>query len=162
MPTWYESRSTVQRVIESSGMITDMNDTPISDFPLKHHLGMEIRAVEPGHSEAEITVDERHLNPNGVSHGSVVFAMIDTSMGAAVMSLVPDGKICTTTDIHMRYLRAVTHGRLIADTVVVKPGRTLMHLESKVRDDAGNVVASATGAFMILDAPSATRPRSNP
>lgn len=133
----------------------------MTDFPLKKHLGMEINTIEPGHAEAEIVIDERHHNPNGVSHGSVVFAMIDTSMGAAVMSLVPEGKVCATTDIHMRFVRSVTRGRLVADTQVVKPGRTLMYLESKVRDDAGQVVASATGAFMVLDEP-ATPAQSNP
>jgi len=125
------------------------------DFPLKRHLGMTIRTIEPGHAQAEITIDERHLNPNGVAHGSVVFAMVDTAMGAAVMSLVPDGKACTTTDIHVRFARPVSAGPIIADTVVTKPGRTLMHIESRVTNDEGKLVATATGAFMVIDVPAA-------
>jgi len=130
-----------------------MDTIDSGDFPLKSHLGMSIRTIEPGHAVAEITIDERHLNPNGVAHGSVVFAMVDTAMGAAVMSLVPEGKACTTTDIHVRFSRAVTAGRIVADTVVVKPGRSLMHIESKVTDSSGKLVASATGAFMVIDPP---------
>lgn len=134
-------------------MLEHMSELESGDFPLKSHLGMAIRTIEPGHATAEITIDERHLNPNGVAHGAVLFAMIDTAMGGAVMSLVPEGKICTTTDIHMRFVRPVTHGRIVADTIVVKPGRTMMHIESKVSDQDGRVVASATGAFMVIDAP---------
>jgi len=134
-------------------MLHDVSEPDKSDFPLKHHLGMEIRTIEPGHAEAAVAIDERHLNPNGVAHGSVVFAMVDTAMGAAVMSLLDDGKACTTTDIHVRFTRPATTGRIVADTVVVKPGRTLMLLESKVRDERGRMVATATGAFMVIDAP---------
>jgi len=134
-------------------MLWHMATNDSGDFPLKRHLGMSIRTIEPGHATAEITIDERHLNPNGVAHGSVVFAMVDTAMGAAVMSLVPDGKACTTTDIHVRFARPIIAGPIVADTLVVKPGRTLMHIESKVTDSDGKLVATATGAFMVIDAP---------
>ncbi len=134
-------------------MLTTMTDPKTGDFPLKQYLDMEIRTLEPGHTTAEITIDERHLNPNGVAHGSVIFAMIDTAMGGAAISLIPQGKVCTTTDIHLRFMRAVSSGRIVADTTVVKPGRTLMNLESRVHDDNGRLVASATGAFMVIDQP---------
>jgi len=138
-------------------MLGHMAETDTGDFPLKRHLGMTIRTLEPGHAEAAITIDERHLNPNGVAHGSVVFAMVDTAMGAAVMGLVPDGKVCTTTDIHVRFARPIFGGRLVADTVVTKPGRTLMHIESKVTNSEGKLVATATGAFLVIDAAAPTR-----
>jgi len=134
-------------------MLQHMTNLESGDFPLKQHLGMEIRTLGPGHAEATIEINERHLNPNGVAHGAVLFAMIDTSMGGAVMSLTPEGKICATTDIHMRFVRPVVSGHLVADTVVVKPGRLMMHIESKVSDDQGRIVATATGAFMVIDAP---------
>ncbi len=130
-----------------------MAETDTGDFPLKRHLGMTIRTIEPGHAEAGIDIGEHHLNPNGVAHGSVVFAMVDTAMGAAVMSLVPDGMACTTTDIHVRFARPVSSGRIVADTVVTKPGRTLMHIESRVTNDEGKLVATATGAFMVIPVP---------
>ena len=64
-----------------------------SQFPLAVFLGMSVEKTGYGTARAEVTIDERHLNPNGVAHGSVVFTLADTSMGAATMSILDEGRI---------------------------------------------------------------------
>ena len=51
------------------------------DFPLKRFLGMELTGHEPGVGYACIKIGTDHLNPNGVVHGAVLFALVDTAMG---------------------------------------------------------------------------------
>ncbi|MBI4509871.1 MAG: PaaI family thioesterase [Deltaproteobacteria bacterium] len=121
----------------------------------KHHpfaelLGVEIVSVGAGRAVAEIQADERLHNPNGVVHGATVFALADTSMGAAVHSLLSKGEACASIEVHVRYFRSVRTGRLRAETTVIFEHKRIMHLESHVRTVDGTLVAFATGSFAVL------------
>ena len=121
-----------------------------SQFPLAVFLGMTVEKTGYGTARAEVSIDERHLNPNGVAHGSVVFTLADTSMGAATMSILDEGLFCSTIEIQVRYLRAAGPGRLVVETTVVKPGKRIVHLESRAVDQQGRLVATATGSYAVL------------
>lgn len=118
-------------------------------FPLQSLLGMVVDTIEPGRAVARVTVGGTHLNPNGVVHGGVLFTMIDTAMGMATMSLLGEGQ-CASIEIHIRFLRPTSSGHLEALASVVRHGRRVIHLESRVEDEAGNLVATGTGTFMAL------------
>lgn len=119
-------------------------------FPLAEYLGLTIETTGTGTARASVVVDERHHNPNAVAHGAVVYTMADTSMGAATMSIVPPGHYCSTIEIQIRYLRPITAGPLVVDTQVIKPGRRVVHLESRAVTGDGRLVATATGSFAVL------------
>lgn len=118
-------------------------------FPLQDHLGF---VIERGDASAIacLALDERHLNPNGVSHGAIAFTLMDTAMGAAVMSVVDEGCHCATIEVHTRFHRAATGGRLRAEAKVVQAGKRIVHLEARTHDEAGRLIASATGSFAVL------------
>src|SRR6056297_642030 len=118
----------------ATGPPSDARDADYGDFPLKGHLGLELEQVEPGSAIARVILDERHQNPNGVAHGAVLFAMVDTAMGAATMSLLDEGQFCATVDIRLNFIRPAAGGTLSAMTEVVKKGRSVVHLESRVID----------------------------
>lgn len=99
---------------------------------------------------ATIDVDDRHLNPNGVTHGAVLFAMIDTAMGKATMDVIDEGCHCASIEVQLRFLRSAGPGRLDAVARVVKPGRTIVHLEARVTDADERLIATATGSFAVL------------
>lgn len=120
-------------------------------FPLGDFLGMEVTDHGGGRATAMIDAGSSHHNPHGFLHGAALFAMADTSMGAAVMGLLEDGKRCSTIELQLRFLRPVVSGRLEAESVVLRAGRRIAHLESRVSDDRGRLVAVATGSFAIVD-----------
>lgn len=122
-------------------------------FPLAEHLGLTIETTGSGTARASVVVDERHHNPNAVAHGAVVYTMADTSMGAATMSIVPPGHYCSTIEIQVRYLRPFVSGALTVETQVLKPGRRVVHLESRAVDADGRLIAVATGSFAVLPLP---------
>ena len=127
-----------------------MEQSP-SAFPLAEFIGMVIERPEPGRAVARADANSTHHNPHGFVHGSVVFTLIDTSMGAAVMSMLPDGQRCSTIELQVRFLRPVVGASLTAETVVVKPGRRVFHLEAKVTTPDGKLVATGTGSFAVID-----------
>lgn len=130
-----------------------MANDSASLFPLAQFLGMTVETTGEGAGRATVTIDDRHHNPNAVAHGGVVFTMVDTSMGAATMSVLEDGNYCSTIEIQVRYLRPVLNGTLVVETRVVKPGRRIVHLESRATDQQGRLVATATGSYAVLPIP---------
>jgi len=128
---------------------TNQADTDEVSFGVKEFLGMTIERGE-GKGTARMTLDEPHLNPNNVAHGAVPFALMDTAMGAAVMSVVDEGAFCATIEMHTRFVRAVASGSLTAEATVIHAGSRIMHLEATTHDDAGRLVASATSSFAVI------------
>jgi acyl-CoA thioesterase len=125
-------------------------DQPVqTSFPLKEFLGFEMER-EDGRASAVLTLDERHLNPNGIAHGAVAFALMDTAMGAAVMTVVPEGSICATIEMHSRFHRAAASGTLRAESTVLNAGRRIVHVSSRIVDDRDRLVASATASFAVI------------
>jgi uncharacterized protein (TIGR00369 family) len=97
-----------------------------------------------------LTVDPAFHNPNGVLHGGIVYTMIDYSMGGAVQPHLPEGDSCATIEVKVSYLASVREGTLTVETEVVKQGRNIAFLESKVTDDTGRIVATATGSMFVF------------
>ena len=118
-------------------------------FPLGEFLGMSLETVSDG-VVAEIDIGPKHLNPNGVAHGGVIFTMLDTAMGKATMEVIPDGCFCATIEIQTRFLRPLMPGPCVAKVPVTKPGRTIVHLGGEVFDAAERLVATASGSFSVI------------
>jgi uncharacterized protein (TIGR00369 family) len=68
--------------------------------------------------------------------------MVDTAMGKAVMSVLPEGRHCASVDIQWRFLRPAANGELLAEVEVLKQGRAVVHLDGRVRDADDSLVAT--------------------
>lgn len=125
-----------------------MPDTP--DFPLASFLGLTVDRPEGGVAAARLTAGNAHVNPHGVVHGAVLFALVDTAMGAATYSVMPEGAICASIEVQLRFLSPATIGaELAADVRVVKAGSRIVHLDARVHAD-GALVATAAGSFAVF------------
>ena len=139
---------------------TDITETPepdpvslpgYGDFPLKRYLGMELTGDEPGVGIATVDIGADHLNPNGVVHGAVLFALVDTAMGKSTMSVIdePD-RYCASIELSLRFIRPAVAGVLTATATVVKRGRSVVHLDARVVGDDERLIATAAGTFAVL------------
>ena len=114
------------------------------DHPYQDLIGFET-SQEDRAGKAWIEVGPDHLNPNGVVHGAIPYALIDTAMGAATMTVVPEGHFCATIEIHIRYFKPVFEGQLHATATVRRAGKRIVHLDGAVVTADGTEVAAATG-----------------
>ncbi len=139
---------------EDAGGTADAGDATLAgygDFPLKRYLGMTLSDAGPGVGHAQIDVGPEHLNPNGVVHGAVLFALVDTAMGKSTMSVIDEpGGFCASVEVSLRFIRPAAAGRLTATATVIKRGRNLVHLEAQIHGDDRRLVATAAGTFAIL------------
>ena len=136
-----------------------MSDSAVP-HPFADLVGFDVEVIEPGHARAVLDVRPEHHNPNGVPHGAVLFALVDTSMGGATMSVLDEGRFCASIEVHLRFLRPAVGTRLVAETRVVRAGKRVVQLEARVSttDDADpeapdELVATATGSFAVLGEP---------
>jgi len=118
-------------------------------FPLEELLGISIDAVEDGRTRVAVEAGVSALNPNGVVHGAVIFAIADTAMAVATTSIISEDMACASIDVHVRFLRPAGTGRLEAEAVILRSGRRVVHLETRITDAEGDQVAMATGSFGV-------------
>ncbi len=130
-----------------------MDGDDYEHFPLRRFLGMDIQGVEPGHAITRLQITEDLLNPNGVVHGGVLFTLVDTAMGKAIMTSLKEGQLCASIEIQIRFLRPVSVGQLEAHATVIRLGRRVVHLESRIRDTDGALVATGAGTFAVISPP---------
>ena len=134
-------------------MAVDTGAEGYGAFPLQSFLDFDIRDGPDGAVVAFLEVDDRHLNPNGIVHGGVVFSLADTAMGRATMAVLSDGQICASIEVSVRYLRPIPGGRLVATASVLRAGRRIVHLECSVTVDGDDrPVAVLQGSFAVLEA----------
>ncbi|MDJ0521469.1 MAG: PaaI family thioesterase [Planctomycetota bacterium] len=113
-------------------------------------FGMEEDVLGPGRIRCRLQTDERHQNIQGVIHGVVPVALMDTAMGHALDSLLAEGEFCSTTQISVQFLRAVRPGqRIEAVGQVTRKGRRIAYLEGECRDAEGELVSRAQGTWYV-------------
>lgn len=115
------------------------------------NLGMETGLMAEGTCEMQLVVDERHLSTAERVHGGVFFTMLDTAMGRAVISVLPEGQGCATVEAKINYFRPVQRGRLLARATVVSKTRRTAYAEASLLDEDERLVARATGTFFLTE-----------
>lgn len=116
--------------------------------PFGSLLGLHFSEWHEGRSLCHIDIAPSLLNPNGVVHGAVVFALADTGMGGALVSALNEGETCTTVEIKISYLRSAIAGQLRCEARVIQRGKRIAFLEALVYSE-GTLIAQATGTFAI-------------
>jgi uncharacterized protein (TIGR00369 family) len=113
-------------------------------------MGIGEEALGPGRVRCALATDDRHQNIQGVIHGSVTVAVLDTAMGHAMTSLLEPGQFCSTTQFSVQFLRAAKPGDvLVAEGSVTHRGRRVGYVEGICRNAKGDLVARAHGAWYV-------------
>lgn len=120
--------------------------------PLGVLLGFEIDVVEPGRVVFGLQPGEHHYNPNGVVHGGVAAALLDTVTGCAVTTLLPYGTTCATLELKVNYIRSLSASspRLTCEGTVIHLGKRSAVAEGKLLLPGGKLAAHATSTLMIF------------
>ena len=114
-------------------------------------LGWELVSVDPGAGTIEVafTASDQFLNPAGVIQGGFVAAMLDDTLGPALVATLGPGQFAPTTDLHVQFLRPARPGRLTGRGRIVRRGRDVAFLAGELADESGQVVAVATATAQI-------------
>jgi uncharacterized protein (TIGR00369 family) len=120
--------------------------------PIALLLGFALDEVEEGRVVFTVEPGEHHYNPIGVVHGGLAATLLDSAMGCAVHSMLPQGRGYTTLEIKVNYVRAIRHdsGRLRAEGRVLHLGGKVATAEARIVDNKGQLYAHATTTCFLL------------
>ena len=121
--------------------------------PIVVMLGIEWVELESGRAVISLEPATWMVNPIGVIHGGIAATLLDTVLACAIHSTLPAGTGYATSDLHIRFLRALTTdtGRVIATGTVVHSGRRHATAEGRVEVEAtGKLIATGTTGCTIL------------
>jgi uncharacterized protein (TIGR00369 family) len=114
-------------------------------------LGFVPRSAGGGKATWEYTVDPAHYNTNGVLHGGVLMALLDTAMGHAVAALVaPAGRFNAAAQFNINFFVPIKSGLVRANAEVKKLGKRLAVVEAEATDETGRVLGIATATHSLL------------
>lgn len=151
---WIDPMHTAHTGRSMSGydFLKGLLDGRIPPPPIAETIGFRPSALEPGKVSFEFEPKEFHYNPLGMVHGGVISTILDTALGCALQSQLPQGTGYTTLELKVNFVRAVTikSGLLKADGRLVHLGRTTAVTEADLRDLTGKLYAHATCTCLLL------------
>jgi len=114
-------------------------------------LGWQLVAVDPsaGTIEISFTATDQFLNPAGDVQGGFLAAMLDDTLGPALVATLGDGEWAPTIDLHVQFLRPAKPGALRGIGRVVRRGRDIAFLAGELQTETGEIVATATASALI-------------
>ena len=123
--------------------------------PMVELVGLRLELADEGRVIFSMLPAEFQYNTMSVVHGGAIATLVDTALGCAVLSTMPQGASHTTVELHMNFVRPVTAatGRIACEAIVLHSGRRIATAEAKVRDEAGNLYAHASTTCSILTPP---------
>ena len=117
--------------------------------PFTADLGFEMEFPTPDEVICRVRLGPRHINRAGVVHGGLVFTLGDTAMGATVHLVDnPGGGTFLSSDVQIRYVRALTSGTIYTRCVIEARTRNTRVVSCKVhREPDDEIVALMTAQF---------------
>jgi len=111
--------------------------------PIASFLKMQLLELSPGYAKVAMKVRPEHQNFNGLTFGGIVMAVADQAFAYTVNS-VDLPSIASQFNIH--FIAAAKVGdELIAEGRLVKTGKRVSIAEMTVTNQAGKLIAKATG-----------------
>ena len=118
-------------------------------------LGLDILAIDAARGWVRIgfVAEPAFCNASGSIQGGFLAAMLDDTMGPAV--LIRTGAALYPTTIHMtvNYLAAARPGPLFGEATVLQLGKTIGFVEAVLTDLDGVVIARASSSVRLRPMP---------
>ncbi len=120
--------------------------------PIARTLGFEFRSwdTESAQLEVAFTVGEEFTNPVGNVQGGIVAAMLDDTLGPAMVASLPPGDFAPTLELKVSFLRPARPGQFIGTGRVLHRGGTVAFLAGELHDGDGLLLATASATVRIL------------
>ena len=115
-------------------------------------VGVEFESVEAGLVRSRLSVEPKHMAPNGFLHAATVIALADTSCGYGSAVSLPSGATgFTTIELKSNFMGTARAGDVITCRAwLVHGGRTTQVWDAEVTDDGGRALALFRCTQMVL------------
>ena len=124
----------------------------IEGAPFTRLLGMRMTEVEEGRVTITAEMRPEHENGLGIAHGGLAATMLDSALSCAVNTVMPAGKVFTTLEMKINYVRAIRRGigTLTCTGTVIHAGGRTATAEGKIVDAGGKLYAHGTVTCILF------------
>lgn len=116
-----------------------------------------IKGWQRGRVWSQWPVDPDVFHARGAVFGGYLAAIADSTLGLAVMTVLGEDEVFTTSDLRVSFFRPAAGGTLRIEGRVVHRGRSMAHAEVDFTREDGKLVAKATATQVITAQPAASR-----
>lgn len=133
-----------------------MLELPLEQSPFMSLVGGEVETMEEGRVVLTITLEERHMNPNGVLHGGVLTTLMDEATGKSVITIrgmeAMMAAPLATVDMNMSFLSGARPGDVLeCEGRAIRVGKSVCFAEGEVRRRGkGDIVAKGRFTFVVV------------
>ena len=126
----------------------------IATPPAAALLGWHLLDARPGEGWIRIGFEGKRefCNPAGFIQGGILTAMLDDTMGPAVLAMT-EGRLYTATiSLTVNFLASAKPGRIVGEARVTQLGKTVAFMEGRLTAADGAVLATATANARLIEA----------
>lgn len=156
--TWEDPREVARAVFasENQSWLHGLLERRFPSAPVAELIGMYPESIEDGSIAFAMHAQEWMANPAGVIHGGMTSTLLDTALTLCVIAKLPAGKMCTTTNLNVQFVRPLFPNgeKIIARGTVVHIGASTATSEGRVYDSRNRLIAHATATLAIIDSAS--------
>ena len=115
-------------------------------------LNLKLVEVSEGRAVFTVQPDERHYNGLGIAHGGLAATLLDSALGCAINAMMPAGKVFTTLEMKINYVRPITRerGELRCEANMIHVGGRVATAEGRIMDGDGKLYAHGTATCMLF------------
>lgn len=112
--------------------------------------------IDKGRAVFQGTPRAEHLNPLGTVHGGWFATLLDSALGCAVHTMMPQGRGYTTAELGVNLVKAITPKvqRVRAIGEVIHCGRQLATAQARLVGPDGTLYAHASTTCLVFEIPS--------
>ena len=120
------------------------------DLPFARLAGIELVSATPQEVRGRMGWREDLCTTGGILHGGALMTLADTLGAVCAFLNLPSGAGTATIESKTNFLRAVRGGSVDAVSAPVHVGRTVIVVQTDVRDSDGRRVALVTQTQAVL------------
>jgi uncharacterized protein (TIGR00369 family) len=120
--------------------------------PAAATLGFKLLDIDAQKGTIRVQFDGKHefLNPMGNVQGGFLCAMLDDTLGPALVATLPKDHFAPTIELKVNFIRPAKPGPLIGSGKVVSRGGTIAFLAGELTTEQGELIATATATARIV------------
>ena len=128
--------------------------SPLSELlamiPFAVTLEMELVSASPEQVVGRLAWREELTTTGGAMHGGVLMSLADNLGGVCAYLNLPAGAGTATISSSTNFMRGARDGNVTGTSVPLRVGRTVIVVQTELRDDEGRLVAQTTQAQAVI------------
>jgi 1,4-dihydroxy-2-naphthoyl-CoA hydrolase len=123
---------------------------PLAAVPFIATLGIEVVSASPEEVVGRLAWREELCTAGGVLNGGALMSLADNMGGTCAFLNLPPGAGTATISSSTNFLRGIRDGYVTATSRPLRVGRTVIVVETELRDDDGRLAAHTTQAQAVI------------